>query len=70
MTRLLNKEKGHTVFLDNLFISLKLLSTLRKYSIKATGTVRTSKTKREENKEKRVNEELKSYKTVKLYELP
>ena len=71
MTRMPNEGKGHTVHLDNLFTSSKLLSTLREYGIGAAGTVRTSKTKREENEEKREQElELKSYETVESYELP
>jgi len=52
MTRMLNEGKGYIIYLDNLFTSLKLLSTLRDYGIGRAGTVRTSKTKREENKEK------------------
>ena len=52
MTRMPNKGKGHVVHLDNLFTSSKLLSTLRDYGIGANGTVRTGRTKREENKER------------------
>ena len=47
---MLNKERGHAVYLNNLFINLKLLNTLRDYNIKAAGTVRTNYTKREKNK--------------------
>ena len=38
----------HIVWLDNLFISVKLLIRLRGLSIGGVGTVRTTKTKREE----------------------
>jgi hypothetical protein len=38
----------HVVWLDNLFISVKLLTKLRCLSIGGAGTVRTTKTKREE----------------------
>ena len=56
-----NGGKGHAVHIDNLFTSSKLLSTLRDYGIGAAGTVRTSRTKREENKEIREKQELESY---------
>jgi hypothetical protein len=62
MTRMPNGGKGHTVWLDNLFTSSKLLSTLRNYGIGAAGTVRTGQTKREENEERRKQEEPRSYK--------
>jgi Transposase IS4 len=39
MTRLPNGGKGHSVHLDNLFTSSKLLSTLQGYGIGAAGTV-------------------------------
>src|SRR5271156_5859699 len=61
MTRMSNGGKGHTVWIDNLFTSSKLLSTLRNYGIGAAGTVRTGQTKREENEEKREKQELESY---------
>jgi len=38
----------HIIWLDNLFTSIKLLQRLRKLGIGGTGTVRTTKTKREE----------------------
>jgi hypothetical protein len=60
MTRMPNEGKGHSVWLDNLFTSSKLLTTLRNHGIGAAGTVRTSRTKREENEEKRQQEELRS----------
>jgi len=41
-----NKNK-HIVWLDNLFISVKLLYQLRKEGIRATGTVQTTKMRRE-----------------------
>ena len=50
-----NKGKGHAVWLDNLFTSSKLLTTLRNYGIGAAGTVRTGRTKREENEESFLN---------------
>jgi hypothetical protein len=56
-----NKGKGHAVHLDNLFTSSKLLSTLRDYGTGAASTVRTSKTKREENEEMRQDQEFRSY---------
>jgi hypothetical protein len=55
-----NGGKGHTVWIDNLFTSSKLLSTLRNYGIGAAGTVRTGQTKREENEEKRQQKEFQS----------
>jgi hypothetical protein len=57
MTRMTNGGKGHTVWIDNLFTSSKLLSTLRNYGIGAAGTVRTGQTKREENDERRQQKE-------------
>jgi hypothetical protein len=57
MTRMPNEGRGHAVYLDNLFTSSKLLSTLRDYGIEAAGTVRTGKSKREENEEKRNKQE-------------
>ena len=53
MTRMHNQGHGHVVWLDNLFTSSKLLSTLRDLGIGAAGTVRTAHTRREENIEKR-----------------
>jgi Transposase IS4 len=50
--------KGHVVHLDNLFTSSKLLSTLRDYGIGANGTVRTGRTKREENEEQNHEEDV------------
>jgi hypothetical protein len=58
MTRMPNEGKGHAVWLDNLFTSSKLLTTLRNYGIGAAGTVRTGRTKREENEERKQREEL------------
>jgi hypothetical protein len=58
MTRMPNKGKGHTVWLDNLFTSSKLLTTLRNYGIGAAGTVRTGQTKREEIEEKKQEKEV------------
>ena len=57
MTRMPNKGKGHAVHLDNLFTSSKLLTTLRKYGIGAAGTVRTGRTQREENDDKKQGRE-------------
>jgi hypothetical protein len=47
LTRMKNNGQNHTVWLDNLFISERLLQTLRDYGIGGAGTVRTSSTKRE-----------------------
>src|SRR2546423_3617444 len=66
MTRMPNGGKGHTVWLDNLFTSSKLLTTLRKYGIGAAGTVRTGKTKREEIEERRQEKEIPSYEDPQL----
>jgi hypothetical protein len=57
MTRMPNRGKGHAVHLDNLFTSSKLLTTLRGYGVGAAGTVRTGRTQREENDEKRQERE-------------
>jgi len=38
----------HTIWLDNLFTSIKLLQQLQKLGIGGAGTVQTTKTKREE----------------------
>jgi len=57
MTRMPNRGKGHAVHLDNLFTSSKLLTILRQYGIGAAGTVRTGRTQREENDEKRQGEQ-------------
>lgn len=38
----------HIVWLDNLFISVKLLTQLRELGIKGAGTVQITRTKREE----------------------
>ena len=43
----------HTVWLDNLFTSVKLLQELRRLRIGGAGTIRTTKTKREELDEKK-----------------
>lgn len=48
MRRMENKGCGHTVWLDNLFTSARLLKRLRDFGIGGAGTVRTTKTKREE----------------------
>jgi succinate dehydrogenase/fumarate reductase flavoprotein subunit len=66
MTRMSNEGKGHTVWLDNLFTSSKLLTTLRNYGVGAAGTVRTGQTKREETEEKRQEKEIPSYEDPKL----
>jgi hypothetical protein len=66
MTRMPNGGKGHTVWLDNLFTSSKLLTTLRNYGIGAAGTVRTGQTKREENEEGRQQKETQSYELAEL----
>ena len=50
MTRILNREKGYIIQLNNLFISSKLLSILQNYNIRATSTIQTGQTKQEENK--------------------
>ena len=36
---MLNQGKGHAVYLDNLFTSSKLLTTLQEYGIRAAGTI-------------------------------
>ena len=54
---MLNQGKGHTVHLDNLFTSSKLLTILWKYGIGAAGTVWTGQTWREVNDEKRQREQ-------------
>ena len=64
MTKMPNEGRGHTVWLDNLFTSSKLLTTLRNYGIGAAGTVRTGRTKREENEEMKQREELRSHESV------
>ncbi len=51
-----NQGKGHAVHLDNLFTSLKLLTTLQQYGVRAAGTVRTGQTRREVNDKKRQGE--------------
>jgi hypothetical protein len=43
-----NQGFGYTVWLDNLFTSARLLKRLRDFGIGGAGTVRTTKTKREE----------------------
>jgi Transposase IS4 len=43
----------HTIWLDNLFTSVKLLQELRRLGIGGAGTVRTTKTKRKELDEKK-----------------
>ena len=53
MTRMPNQGKGYAVHINNLFTSLKLLSTLQQYGIGAAGTVRTGQTRREVNNENR-----------------
>jgi len=52
ITRIPNGGKRHTVWLDNLFTSSKLLSTLRNYGIGAAGTVRTAKLSEKKMKRK------------------
>ena len=49
VTRMRNSGQNHTVWLDNLFTTSRLLSTLRDLGIGAAGTVRTGQTAREEN---------------------
>jgi transposase IS4-like protein len=48
MRRMENQGFGYTVWLDNLFTSARLLKRLRDFGIGGAGTVRTTKTKREE----------------------
>ena len=50
---MLNKKKGYIIYIDNLFINLKLFNILQDYGIKAADIVRISKTKKEENKKDR-----------------
>lgn len=52
-TRLPENGKGHCIWMDNLFTSDKLLRELRDRGIGGAGTVRMSKTKREENEKRR-----------------
>jgi transposase IS4-like protein len=52
MRRMDNQGRGHSVWLDNLFTSARLLKRLRDLGIGGAGTVRTTKTKREEKEEK------------------
>ena len=47
-----DQGRDHTVWLDNLFTSARLLEVLRELGIGGAGTVRTTKTKREEKEEK------------------
>ena len=53
MIRMPNKGRGYTVWLDNFFISSKLLSTLRNYSIEAADIIWTDQIKQEENEGKK-----------------
>jgi len=53
LTQMESKGEGHVVWLDNLFSSARLFKTLRGLGIGAAGTVRTSKTRREEQEERR-----------------
>jgi hypothetical protein len=46
-----NQGRGHVVWIDNLFTSGRLLKTLRELEIGSAGTVRTTKTQREEIEE-------------------
>jgi len=46
-----NQGRGHVVWIDNLFTSGRLLKTLRGLEIGSAGTVRTTKTHREEIEE-------------------
>jgi hypothetical protein len=50
-----DKDRDHTIWLDNLFTSARLLEVLRELGIGGAGTVRTTKTKREEKEEKVVD---------------
>ena len=43
----------HTVWLNNLFTSIKLLCRLRQLGIRGAGTIRTTKTRRKELKDNR-----------------
>ena len=52
MRRMENQGSGHTVWIDNLFTSARLLKRLRDLGIGGAGTVRTTKTKREEKETK------------------
>src|SRR6266516_5193572 len=47
-----NRGKGYTIWLDNLFVSARLLSYLRYRTVPCAGTCRTTKTKREKQHEK------------------
>ena len=48
MRQMEDQGLGHTVWLDNLFTSARLLKRLRDLGIGGAGTVRTTKTQREE----------------------
>jgi hypothetical protein len=52
LQRMHDQGRDHTVWLDNLFTSARLLEVLRELGIGGAGTVRTTKTKREEKEEK------------------
>ena len=53
VTRLPSQGKEHAVWLDNLFTNSPQCRWFRKQDIGCSGTVRTTKTEREENKKKR-----------------
>ena len=57
VTRMRNSGQNHTVWLDNLFTTFRLLSTLRDLGIGAAGTVRTDQTARKENTAKVANKQ-------------
>lgn len=55
---------AHIVWLDNLFTSARLLTTLKAEGFGGAGTVRTSKTAREEIEESRSTDQQKAKKNV------
>ena len=52
----ISDDNWHIVWLDNLFTSAWLLTILRELGFGAAGTVRTTKTKREEQEERTANQ--------------
>ena len=52
MQQMHDNGRNHTVWIDNLFTSARLLAVLRELRISDTSTVRTTKTKREKKEEK------------------
>ena len=62
LTRLPDAAKGCVVYLDNLFVSARLLRRLRELGIGACGTVRMTSTRREESdKRRQQKEEMEAY---------